>query len=78
MDFAIDGHANKQIARTLSISERTVEVHRSRVMQKMELAATRTDGKSCLGLARIRCEAQMTIDCRIEAGRIRLLARRAL
>lgn len=31
------GEMNKQIAHTLSISERTVEVHRSNVMRKMEV-----------------------------------------
>ena len=37
MELAIEGQANKQIARILAISERTVEVHRSRVMRKMEV-----------------------------------------
>jgi two-component system response regulator FixJ len=32
----IVGHANKVIARTLDCSPRTVEIHRARVMEKME------------------------------------------
>lgn len=35
-DRLVDGQANKVIAAELQISERTVELHRSRVMQKME------------------------------------------
>ncbi len=35
MDMMIDGNANKVIAIELDISQRTVEIHRSRVMQKM-------------------------------------------
>jgi len=35
MDMMIDGHANKVIAIDLDISQRTVEIHRSRVMHKM-------------------------------------------
>ena len=35
MDMMIDGNANKVIAIDLNISQRTVEIHRSRVMQKM-------------------------------------------
>jgi FixJ family two-component response regulator len=34
MKLVADGLANKEIARTLGISHRTVEVHRARVMQK--------------------------------------------
>lgn len=34
--MACSGFLNKQIAETLSISEKTVKVHRSRVMQKMD------------------------------------------
>jgi FixJ family two-component response regulator len=34
MALVAAGHANKEIARSLGISHRTVEVHRARVMQK--------------------------------------------
>lgn len=36
MALVIDGQANKVIAAGLSVSERTVEIHRSRVMKKMK------------------------------------------
>ncbi|GAB4517516.1 MAG: response regulator transcription factor [Phycisphaerales bacterium] len=36
MDLVIEGNANKQIAATLGLSEKTIEVHRSRVMRKMQ------------------------------------------
>jgi two-component system, LuxR family, response regulator FixJ len=35
MEMVIDGMANKVIAIDLGVSERTVEIHRARVMQKM-------------------------------------------
>jgi len=35
LEMVVNGEANKSIAHSLSISERTVEVHRSRVMEKM-------------------------------------------
>ena len=35
MDLIVAGKANKVIAYELSISPRTVEIHRSRVMEKM-------------------------------------------
>ncbi|WP_238384924.1 response regulator transcription factor [Hahella chejuensis] len=35
MEMMIEGNANKVIAIELNISQRTVEIHRSRVMQKM-------------------------------------------
>ena len=35
MEMVIDGKANKVIAIDLGVSERTVEIHRGRVMQKM-------------------------------------------
>jgi FixJ family two-component response regulator len=35
MTFLVDGAANKAIAGHMSISERTVEIHRARVMDKM-------------------------------------------
>jgi FixJ family two-component response regulator len=36
MALVVEGHANKVIAYDLEVSERTVEIHRSRVMKKME------------------------------------------
>ena len=36
MDLVVSGLANKQIAHQLGVSEKTVEVHRKRVMRKME------------------------------------------
>ena len=36
MDMVIEGKANKVIAMELNLSERTVEVHRSHVMEKMQ------------------------------------------
>lgn len=36
MGFVISGHSNKEIAKELDISHRTIDVHRSRIMAKME------------------------------------------
>ncbi|MDH3228035.1 MAG: response regulator, partial [Thermoleophilia bacterium] len=36
MKLIVDGHLNKIVADRLAISERTVEIHRARVMSKME------------------------------------------
>jgi FixJ family two-component response regulator len=36
MDMIANGEMNKMIAHRLSISEKTVEIHRSRVMEKMQ------------------------------------------
>jgi two-component system, LuxR family, response regulator FixJ len=38
MELVVEGNANKQIAAMLGLSEKTIEVHRSRVMRKMEAA----------------------------------------
>ncbi len=37
MELVVKGRLNKQIAHTLGISEKTVKVHRARVMQKLEV-----------------------------------------
>lgn len=49
MSLVVAGHSNKVIARRLSISHRTVEIHRARVM-------TKTGASNILELARL-CEA---------------------
>lgn len=36
LDLLVTGYANKQIAHQLDISARTVEIHRARVMEKMD------------------------------------------
>lgn len=36
MALVVEGHANKVIASDLGVSERTIEIHRSRVMKKMK------------------------------------------
>ena len=51
MELAIEGLSNKEIARKLSISHRTVEIHKARVMKK-------AGAGNVLDLARIVREAQ--------------------
>ena len=36
MEYVIGGCLNKQIADALGIAEKTIKIHRGRVMQKME------------------------------------------
>lgn len=52
MYLVIAGHSNKQIARKLGISHRTVEVHRARVMEK-------TGASNLLDLVRFCSECQI-------------------
>jgi FixJ family two-component response regulator len=49
MGLAIQGHPNKEIARLLGISHRTVEIHKSKIMHK-------TGANNLLDLARIAHE----------------------
>ena len=35
MNFVVAGHSNKEVARKLAVSPRTVEVHRLHMMEKM-------------------------------------------
>ena len=53
-DLVADGKMNKTIATDLNISERTVEVHRSKVMTKLAV-------KTLAQLVRIKLEAEMQI-----------------
>ena len=46
--------------------------------QKMLESYERTDGKSCLGLSRIRVEAGMQLKCEIIGARVRMTATREL
>lgn len=50
LELAVAGHANKEIARQLGISHRTVEIHKSRIMHKSGAA-------NLLDLTRIAQEA---------------------
>lgn len=55
MLLVVGGHSSKEIARLLGISHRTVEIHRSRLMEKMGVA-------SVLDLARITHECGLAVD----------------
>lgn len=37
--LVVDGYSNKEIARRLGISQRTVDIHRARVMRKMQVTS---------------------------------------
>jgi FixJ family two-component response regulator len=37
--LVVEGHSSKEIARTLGISQRTVDIHRARVMGKMQVTS---------------------------------------
>ncbi|PSJ15914.1 response regulator transcription factor, partial [Nitrosomonas supralitoralis] len=52
MALAVQGHSNKEIAYSLGISHRTVEIHKSKIMQK-------TGANSLLELARIARECEL-------------------
>ena len=38
LEYVVAGHLNKQIAAALGVAEKTIKVHRARVMQKMQTA----------------------------------------
>jgi two-component system, LuxR family, response regulator FixJ len=48
MELVVKGRANKQIAYELKLSEKTVEIHRSRVMKKMEAESIADLVRQCL------------------------------
>lgn len=54
MDLIIEGLVNKEIARRLNISHRTVEIHKARIKQK-------TGADTVLDLARIAAAANRTL-----------------
>lgn len=39
LDLVVQGHANKVVASKLDLSQRTVELHRAKVMEKMQVAS---------------------------------------
>lgn len=53
MALAVVGHPNKEIARRLGLSHRTVEIHKSRIMSK-------TGAANLLDLARIAQESELS------------------
>lgn len=50
MEYVINGYLNKQIAAELGISEKTVKVHRSRVMEKLALRSVAELVRLCEGM----------------------------
>lgn len=55
MKLVVNGYANKQVASQLGLSEKTVEIHRSRVMEK-------TAAKSLANLVQMAIEAGDAVD----------------
>ena len=55
LDLLADGHSNKQIARVLGISPRTVEIHRANMMAKL-------DARHPAEAVRLRIEARFDED----------------
>ena len=49
MEHVVLGHANKRIAFDLGITEYTVKVHRSRMMQKMQVRSVAELVRLCEG-----------------------------
>jgi len=58
MDLVVSGLINKQIAAQLSVSPKTVEVHRAHVMQKMEASSV----AELVRMAMVVAEADQTAD----------------
>lgn len=55
MSLILAGHTSKDSARLLGISHRTVEIHRSRLMEKMGVA-------NALDLARVTHECGLAVN----------------
>jgi two-component system response regulator DctR len=49
LDRVLEGKPNRQIAEELAISLKTVEFHRSRIMQKFEVRTAAELFRRCLG-----------------------------
>jgi RNA polymerase sigma factor (sigma-70 family) len=53
LDLVVAGNANKQIADKLSLSEKTVEVHRKRMMKKMQVGSAIELVRAVLAVAEV-------------------------